>query len=175
MVSGPDPTYFPLVLSYLREVRQDAKPKKLAVEGDVAERVLKEAQFYGLEGLERLIIASTSLVVAQGPSCSLRWPLGYRGADGLFAFLFDMEMTVSTVGSLSSKILKKLMSFVMSIFGGILPLKHAAKIWRWGLFYHTFIVIKAFGFPFCFTLKGVCEHGGTRWVLEVHDHFLRHP
>jgi parallel beta-helix repeat protein len=63
-----DPTYFPLVLSYLRDARQDCKPKRLAIEAAAAEKALREAQFYGLEGLERLIIASTSLVVAQDGS-----------------------------------------------------------------------------------------------------------
>jgi len=33
-----------------------------SIEAAAAEKALREAQFYGLEGLERLIIASTSLV-----------------------------------------------------------------------------------------------------------------
>eukprot|EP01065_Artemidia_motanka_P016131 TRINITY_DN1988_c0_g1_i10.p1 TRINITY_DN1988_c0_g1~~TRINITY_DN1988_c0_g1_i10.p1 ORF type:complete len:480 (+),score=125.75 TRINITY_DN1988_c0_g1_i10:223-1662(+) len=63
-----DDANFPLILSYLRERRDGIKPKKLAMESHRAERVLREANFYGLEGLERLIIASTSLVVAQDGS-----------------------------------------------------------------------------------------------------------
>eukprot|EP01006_Ploeotia_vitrea_P063551 TRINITY_DN85762_c0_g1_i1.p1 TRINITY_DN85762_c0_g1~~TRINITY_DN85762_c0_g1_i1.p1 ORF type:complete len:465 (-),score=58.97 TRINITY_DN85762_c0_g1_i1:278-1672(-) len=42
--------------------------KKMALSGDAVEKVLKEAKFYGLDGLEKLIIASTSLIVAQDGS-----------------------------------------------------------------------------------------------------------
>ena len=34
-----DPTYFPLVLSYLREKREDTRPKKLNIGGDAVEKV----------------------------------------------------------------------------------------------------------------------------------------
>eukprot|EP01062_Namystynia_karyoxenos_P062240 TRINITY_DN55153_c0_g1_i1.p1 TRINITY_DN55153_c0_g1~~TRINITY_DN55153_c0_g1_i1.p1 ORF type:complete len:468 (+),score=161.60 TRINITY_DN55153_c0_g1_i1:81-1484(+) len=63
-----DGTSFELVLSYLRERRDGVCPKELSMDPAKAERVLREANFYGLEGLERLVIASISLVVAHDGS-----------------------------------------------------------------------------------------------------------
>eukprot|EP00755_Sulcionema_specki_P014491 Sspe_Gene.56818::Locus_31235_Transcript_1_1_Confidence_1.000_Length_1528::g.56818::m.56818/K10297/FBXO11; F-box protein 11 len=63
-----DHTYFPLILNYLREKREGVKPRKLTMDPAAADKVLREANFFGLEGLERLVIASTSLVVAQDGS-----------------------------------------------------------------------------------------------------------
>eukprot|EP01012_Entosiphon_sulcatum_P015281 TRINITY_DN2026_c0_g1_i1.p1 TRINITY_DN2026_c0_g1~~TRINITY_DN2026_c0_g1_i1.p1 ORF type:complete len:448 (+),score=96.27 TRINITY_DN2026_c0_g1_i1:22-1344(+) len=60
-----DPACFPLVLNYLRDRRDGVKPKTLTIDAETADKVLKEAKFYGLDGLEKLIITSTSLVVSQ--------------------------------------------------------------------------------------------------------------
>ena len=62
-----NPTYFPLVLSYLRQKRNRKlfSLSNLPVDRQAAEDAIEEAKFYGLSGLKKLLEESTFLVVCQ--------------------------------------------------------------------------------------------------------------
>ena len=58
-----DPQFFSIILSYLRGKRDGCVPCKVSMEAFAAASLLREANFYGLRDLERLV--DTSIVVSQ--------------------------------------------------------------------------------------------------------------
>ncbi|KAJ9441179.1 F-box protein dre-1, partial [Diplonema papillatum] len=60
-----DDSYFPLILSYLRARRDGTPGRKYTLDNATAAHLMREANFYGLTGLERSLAASTALVVSQ--------------------------------------------------------------------------------------------------------------